>query len=271
MTVVNDIIALMETVAPQSLAESWDNSGLQCGDRTWPVKHIVVALDPSLSVVKTACEKKADLLITHHPLIFRAIKNIVLDSPVGEIIDLSIRNRLAIFSAHTNLDSVNGGLNDLFAEKLGLENCRFLEPAIENADTVTGRHGLGRVGELSSPVNLGDLAETIKTIFGLTTLKISGPLLMPIKKLAVCTGSGSGLMKQFLSTDAQVYVSGDLKFHDAKDAETHRRALIDVGHFASEQLMIALIARRLSDRFKETGLNVIVEELRIETDPFQYV
>ncbi|MDO9262379.1 MAG: Nif3-like dinuclear metal center hexameric protein, partial [Desulfosalsimonadaceae bacterium] len=182
MTVVNDIIALMESVAPQCLAESWDNSGLQCGDRTWPVKHIVVALDPSLSVVKAACEKKADLLITHHPLIFRAIKNIVLDSPVGEIIEMSVRNRLAIFSAHTNLDSVNGGLNDLFAQKLGLENCRFLEPAIESPDIMTGQHGLGRIGELASPLTLGAFGERIKKAFGLTFLKISGPLLMPVKK-----------------------------------------------------------------------------------------
>ncbi|RJP94646.1 MAG: Nif3-like dinuclear metal center hexameric protein [Desulfobacteraceae bacterium] len=277
MTIVNDIIALMESVAPQSLAESWDNSGLQCGSRTWPVKHIVVALDPSLSVVKTACEKKADLLITHHPLIFQAIKNIILDSPVGEIIDLSIRNRLAIFSAHTNLDSVKGGLNDLFAEKLGLRNLNFLEPATEIADgahllhAIEGQHGLGRVGELASPSSLGALAETIKKTFGLATLKISGSLNMPVKKIAVCTGSGSGLMKQFLSTDADVYVSGDLKFHDAKDVETHHRALIDVGHFASEQLMIDLIAGRLATRFKEKDLDVTVEALRVESDPFQYI
>ncbi len=271
MTAVNDIIDMMESLAPQRLAESWDNSGLQCGDRTWPVKRIVVALDPSVSVVKAACERKADLLITHHPLIFRAIKNIILDSPVGEIIDLSVRNRLAIFSAHTNLDIVNGGLNDLFAQKLGLRNCRFLEPPTETHDDMVIQHGLGRVGELASPVNLGVLAEMIKTAFGLAVLKVSGSLLMPVKKIAVCTGSGSGLMKQFLSTDAEVYVSGDLKFHDAKDAETHHRVLIDVGHFASEQLMIALIAGQLADRIEAEGLDVTVEALGIEADPFQYV
>jgi len=268
MTNVNDIIGLMESVAPLRLAESWDNSGLQCGDRTWPVRHIVVALDPSLSVVQAACEKKADMLITHHPLIFQAIKNIVLDSPVGEIISLSVRHQLAVFSAHTNLDSVKGGLNDLFAEKLGLQNCCCLEAA---ASTAEGQHGMGRVGELSTPVNLGVLAETIKTTFGLTSLKISGPLLMPVKKIAVCTGSGSGLMKQFFLTDTDVYVSGDLKFHDAKDAETHHRALIDVGHFASEQIMIALVARKLADRIKEKGLDVTVEALQVEVDPFKYV
>ncbi|MDA8404201.1 MAG: Nif3-like dinuclear metal center hexameric protein, partial [Desulfobacteraceae bacterium] len=178
---------------------------------------------------------------------------------------------LAIFSAHTNLDIVNGGLNDLFAQKLGLRNCRFLEPPTETHDDMVIQHGLGRVGELASPVNLGVLAEMIKTTFGLAVLKVSGSLLMPVKKIAVCTGSGSGLMKQFLSTDAEVYVSGDLKFHDAKDAETHHRVLIDVGHFASEQLMIALIAGQLADRIEAEGLDVTVEALGIEADPFQYV
>jgi len=178
---------------------------------------------------------------------------------------------LAIFSAHTNLDSVKGGLNDLFAEKLGLQNCCFLEPAASTMEGPGGQHGMGRVGELSTPVNLGVLAEIIKTTFGLTYLKISGPLLMPVKKIAVCTGSGSGLMKQFFSTDADVYVSGDLKFHDAKDAETRHRGLIDVGHFASEQIMIALVAGQLADRIKEKGLDIKVEALQVEADPFQYV
>jgi len=271
MANVNDMIALMESVAPLRLAESWDNSGLQCGDRTWPVKHVAVALDPSLAVVQAACEKKADMLITHHPLIFRAIKNIVLDSPVGEIISLSVRNQLAIFSSHTNLDSVKGGLNDLFAEKLGLQNCCFLEPAASSQEGPENPHGMGRVGELSKPATLGILAETIKTTFGLNSLKISGHLFIPVKKIAVCTGSGSGLMKQFFSTDADVYVSGDLKFHDAKDAETHHRGLIDVGHFASEQIMIDLVARQLAGRIKEKGLDVTVEALQVEADPFQYV
>lgn len=271
MTTVGDIIALMETVAPQGLAESWDNSGLQCGDRTWPVRRVAVALDPSLAVIKAACESQADLLITHHPLIFRAIKNIVLDSPLGAIIELSVRHRLAVFSAHTNLDSVRGGLNDLFAEKLGLTGSRFLEPAADGNGAATPSHGLGRVGSLAAPMTLTSLAEMIKTAFGLSVLKVSGPLALPVNRVAVCTGSGSGLMTQFLASDAEVYVSGDLKFHDAKDAEANGRALIDVGHFASEQLMIALIAGRLKDRFKEQGLTITVEALRVETDPFQYV
>ncbi len=272
MSVVNDIIALMEDIAPRHLAEDWDNSGLQCGDRNWPVKHVVVALDPSLSVIQAACKKNADLLITHHPLIFKPLKNLLLDTPLGGIIDLSVRHRLAIFSAHTNLDSVKGGLNDFFAEKIGLKNLTLL--VLEDINPLhpdESLHGVGRVGELETPTDLAAFSEKIKLKFGLSTLKVSGPLDMTVKKIAVCTGSGSGLMNQFFATGADVFISGDLKFHDAKDAQANGRALIDVGHFASEALMIDLIAARLDAMIKEKGFDVRVEALKEEEDPFNYL
>jgi len=240
MADVKDIMGLMEEIAPAHLAEDWDNSGLQIGDRNWPVKKVLVSLDPSPSVVQAACRKDADLLITHHPLIFKALKNLILDTPLGKIIDSSVRHRLAIFSAHTNLDSVQGGLNDFFADKIGLKN-------------------------------LAAFSKKIKSKFGLSALKVSGPLDMTVKKIALCTGSGSGLMNRFFATDADVYISGDLKFHDAKDAETNQRGLIDVGHFASEVLMTDLIADRLNGLIREKGLDVRVEALNEEEDPFQYL
>lgn len=272
MSVVNDIIALMEAIAPRHLSEDWDNSGLQCGDRNWPVKHVLIALDPSLPVIQAACKKNADLLITHHPLIFKPLKNLILDTPLGEIIDLSVRHRLAIFSAHTNLDSVHGGLNDFFAEKIGLKNLTLLvSDDIYPLHPVAGLHGIGRVGELDTPTDLAALSEIIKSKFGISTIKVSGPMDMKVKKIAVCTGSGSGLMNQFFATDADVFISGDLKFHDAKDAQAYHRGLIDVGHFASEVLMIDLIADRLDAMMREKGYDVRVEALKDEEDPFQYL
>lgn len=271
MTEVKDIIAFMENIAPGRLAEDWDNSGLQSGDRNWPVKNVLVALDPSPSVVKSACQKNADLLITHHPLIFTPLKSLIIDTPLGEIIELSVRHRLAIFSAHTNLDSVKGGLNDFFADKIGLKNLSvFIPDEIDPLHPVDHPHGIGRVGELETPTSLAVFSEKIKSEFGLSTLKVSGPLDMTVKKIAVCTGSGSGLMKQFFATDADVYITGDLKFHDAKDAQMNHRGLIDVGHFASEAIMIDLIADRLSAQIEENGLDVRIEALKEEEDPFQY-
>ena len=272
MSVVNDIIALMEDMVPSHLAEDWDNSGLQCGDRNWPVNHVLVALDPSPLVVAAACKKNVDLLITHHPLIFKPIKNLIIDTPLGQIIDLSVRHRLAIFSAHTNLDSVKGGLNDFFAKKIGLKNLSLLVlDTLYPFHPVENIHGIGRVGELETPITLAAFSKEIKLKFGLSTVKVSGSLDMTVKKIAVCTGSGSGLMNQFFATDADVFISGDLKFHDAKDAQMNHRGLIDVGHFASEAIMIDLIADRLAMMTKEKGLDVRVEALNEEEDPFQYL
>jgi len=272
MADVKDIIGLMEDIAPGNLAEDWDNSGLQIGDRNWPVNKVLVALDPSPPVLQSACEKNADLLITHHPLMFKPLKNLILDTPLGKIIDLSVRHRLAIFSAHTNLDSVKGGLNDFFAEKIGLKNLSLL---VSKDDSllypVENQHGIGRIGELELPVSLAVFSDKLKSEFGLSALKVSGPLEMTVKKIAVCTGSGSGLMKEFFATDADVYITGDLKFHDAKDAEMNSRGLIDVGHFASEAIMIDLIADRLNEKIKEKGLDICVEALKVEEDPFQYI
>jgi len=272
MTVVNDIIRLMEDVAPAQLAQEWDNSGLQCGDRNWPVKRVMVALDPSPSSISAACKKNTDMLITHHPLIFQPLKNLILDTPLGKILELSIRHRLAIFSAHTNLDSVRNGLNDVFAEKIGLRNLTLLAGEKDPLpDRDNGGDGIGRVGKLEKPTTLASLSEKIKKEFALSTLKISGVPDMPVQKIAVCTGSGSGLMKQFFGTDADVYISGDLKFHDAKDAEASGRGLIDVGHFASEALMIDLVARRLETLAGQRGLDIAVEAFHEEEDPFKYI
>ena len=116
MTTVSDVIGLMDELAPPELAESWDNPGLQIGSPAWPVQKILVALDALPAVVADACEQGADLLITHHPFIFKALKQIDYSTPQGRMIEMATRHRLAVFSAHTNLDWASGGLNDAFAE-----------------------------------------------------------------------------------------------------------------------------------------------------------
>lgn len=123
---LSDIIKIMDSIAPIRLAEKWDNSGLQIGDVGWPVRSVMVALDPAPIIVETACRKKKDLLITHHPLIFKPLSKIDLSSPMGDIINKAIQNRLALYAAHTNLDSATGGINDIIAERIGLKNLKVL-------------------------------------------------------------------------------------------------------------------------------------------------
>jgi putative NIF3 family GTP cyclohydrolase 1 type 2 len=135
----------------------------------------------------------------------------------------------------------------------------------------TTDYGIGRVGELEEPLDLAALATKIKKEFSLPAVKVSGPGDMPVKKIAVCTGSGAGLMKPFFASGADVYISGDFKFHDAKDAQMQGRALIDAGHFASEIIMIDLVADRLGALMREKGFDVTVEAFMGEEDPFYYM
>ena len=122
MPSVQDIINLMEELAPSRLAESWDAVGLQVGRKDRPVRLIWVALDPLPEVVAAACDQHVDLLITHHPLLFQPVKNLDFNSPIGSILYQAAVNQLAVYSAHTNLDKVSGGLNDILAKRIGLES-----------------------------------------------------------------------------------------------------------------------------------------------------
>jgi dinuclear metal center YbgI/SA1388 family protein len=269
---VADIIKVMETMAPLRLAEEWDNVGLQVGQLDWPVRSIWVALDPLYDVVDGACRNGVDLLITHHPLIFNPLRCINFDTPVGSVIQAAAGHKLAIFAAHTNFDSAADGINDLLAFRVGLADLKVLKrgdhPCEDSATDDLQKQGLGRVGELEETMELLPLALSIKKKLGLKYIKIAGKPDLPVRRVAVCSGSGSGLMKDFFSSGAQVFISGDLRYHDAREVEALNLGLIDMGHFASEYLAIEVLAKRLDKVLAADGKDVKVEACRLENDPF---
>lgn len=269
---VADIIKVMETMAPLRLAEEWDNVGLQVGQLDWPVRSIWVALDPLYDVVDGACRNGVDLLITHHPLIFNPLRCINFDTPVGSVIQAAAGHKLAIFAAHTNFDSAADGINDLLAFRVGLADLKVLKrgdhPNEDSATDYMQKQGLGRVGELEETMELLPLALSIKKKLGLKYVKIAGKPDLPVRRVAVCSGSGSGLMKDFYSSGAQVFISGDLRYHDAREVEALNLGLIDMGHFASEYLAIEILAKRLDKILAADGKDVKVEACRLENDPF---
>ena len=269
---VADIIKVMETMAPLRLAEKWDNVGLQVGQLDWPVRSIWVALDPLYDVVDGACRNGVDLLITHHPLIFNPLRCINFDTPVGSVIQAAAGHKLAIFAAHTNFDSAADGINDLLAFRVGLADLKVLKrgdrPCEDSATDDIQKQGLGRVGELEETMELLPLALSIKKKLGLKYIKIAGKPDLPVRRVAVCSGSGSGLMKDFYSSGAQVFISGDLRYHDAREVEALNLGLIDMGHFASEYLAIEVLAKRLDKILTADGKDVKVEACRLENDPF---
>jgi GTP cyclohydrolase I len=275
---LSDIIQILDKLAPPFLAEEWDNCGLQLGDVTWPVTKIWVALDPTLPVVAAACDQKVDLLITHHPLIFKPLKSIEFHTPLGAVLNLATRQNLAIFAAHTNLDSAAGGLNDIFARRIGLQDLRPLVAGKEtrryqydNYPLITReqRPGIGRTGYLDPAMDLKSLARMIKKKMGLKRIKFAGDPHLKIKKAAVCTGSGSSLLANFFASGAQAYISGDMRYHDARDIEAANLGVIDIGHFSSECFIAEELAAQLGTIFVESGIKVAVEACGIEKDPFE--
>jgi dinuclear metal center YbgI/SA1388 family protein len=255
----------MEELAPPELAEEWDNPGLQAGSPHWPVQKVVVALDATPEVVSDACDQGADLLITHHPLLFRPIRRIDYSTPLGRVIELACRRRLSIFCAHTNLDWAEDGLNDAFSAAIGLCDAAILAPLGEAAGLPGGQ---GRIGNLKEPMSLAEFAANIRAALGVADIRAVGDLGMQVSRAAVCTGSGSGLLGAFFASDADVFVSGDLRYHDARDTELQERGLIDIGHFASEHLMVDLVRRRLAAALEEHGHSVAVVASDKESDPF---
>jgi dinuclear metal center YbgI/SA1388 family protein len=271
--VAADIIGVIESLAPPILAEHWDNCGLQVGSRTWPVKKVWIALDPLLEVVREAAGQEVDLLVTHHPLLFNPLRSIDVETPVGKIVETALTARMAIYSAHTNLDSASEGLNHIFAGVIGLHD---LVPMVPCDAEESGRQGgapagMGRIGRLDQPLSLAELAHRIRIRFNLPGVKIVGEPESMVDRVAVCSGSGSSLLDAFLNSDAQVYLTGDLRYHDARRVEDDGRAMIDVGHFASEHIFIDPLVAHLRQAARHAGWSVDIDPCRIERDPFKWI
>jgi dinuclear metal center YbgI/SA1388 family protein len=264
----------MEAIAPARLAESWDNVGLQVGHRRWPVATVMVALDPLTAVVAAACRAGAGLLVTHHPLIFKPLQRLDLETPVGAIIAMALEHRLAIFSAHTNLDSAADGLNDLLARRIGLTLEGALSPLNDPSAgmaAITSREGLGRVGTLPAAMTLEALARQVQTRIPAARVRFAGERDLLVKRVALCSGSGGSLLEIFAGSGCEAFISGDLRYHDARWAEENGRGLIDIGHFASEHLVVADLAQRLQAGLHQRGLRVAVTAFGDENEPFKNI
>lgn len=268
-TRINDVIRILETMAPQSLAEEWDNVGLQVGDPERQVTSVWVALDPGLEVVTAACRAGVSLLVTHHPLIFRPLTRIDARTPQGAVITQAVQHRLAVYSMHTNLDAVPAGLNDMLAHRLGLKRLKPLStrPGPGNRQ----RHGMGRVGWLSRRITIRDLALDVKRRLKIETVRVSGDAKRRVRRVALSTGSGGSLVPQFLASDAEAFITGDLRYHEAREIEAVGRGAIDVGHFHSEHLFAGMLAQRLRRALRRCRPAVAVDVCPLEHDAFIFI
>lgn len=268
MPTVRQIIDIVDEIAPFSLAESWDNSGLQAGDPGWQVSKILIALDVTDKALFEAEKLGCDMLITHHPLIMSPEKKIDFSKMPGAAIMTSARARIAVVSAHTNLDKAQDGLNDYLAQKLGISCTNvFFADAMQN-ESAGQIQGLGRIGRLDGAMTLEQLACRIKKKLGIPRVRIIGNPGNMVSTAALCSGSGGSLTTQFLGSGMDVYITGDLKYHEARDIEAYGKSAVDVGHFSSESIAVELLKKRLGKMFDAEKYEIVINTYDQEQDPF---
>lgn len=356
--IVKDIMNWMEEIAPASLAEGWDQTGLAVGNPEQKVGKILVALDVIEPVIDEAILMGADMIVTHHPmLLFQKITDIRRDNPLGNRIYKLIQNDISAFSAHTNLDIAEGGTNDILAELAGLQNVTYLEetnaqtlhkivtyvpaefadkvrdamcqagaghiggyshctfgakgegtflpldgaepfvgsvgelarvaevrlesivPAEKTNAVVTAiravhpyeemaydiypvvqkgkREGIGRVGALNKPVEFQAFAEELRQKLGLQHIRLVGRADKMVQRVALCTGSGASFIDDAKRAGADVYLTADIKYHEAQGAIESDLCIVDVTHYASEVLAVPVLRDYLEKRAKESGLGDI--------------
>ena len=339
------IMEAMDGLAPRYLAESWDNVGLLLGSPAQNINKILVTLDVTQAVADQAIQDGIDLIITHHPVIFKAVKNIRTDLPQGQLLASLLKANIAVYATHTNLDSAAGGVNDILAQKLQLQDtkplgisyseklyklivfvpqthlevvrqaladsgaghignyshCTFSAAGtgtfmpLEDAKPFIGQKsrleyveeirletivteknsrkvikemlkahpyeevaydlillenpgdslGLGRIGKLASPMSFSQFIPYVKEALGVEYLSAGGEQSKKIKKVAVCGGSGASLLHKAAFAGADVLVTGDVKYHEGQDALAAGIAIIDAGHFATEQPVISYVTQYL--------------------------
>lgn len=245
----SELMEYLEQLAPLVGACEWDNPGLLAGRSDKTVKSVMIALDATDQVVQQAVELKADLLLTHHPLIFKPLKKVNDQDFISRRILTLIRNDISYYAMHTNFDAAPGGMADLAAEMLGLTGTIPLEIVAEQDGTV---FGIGRTGELPKQVSLKELAQLVKKRFGLPYVTIFGPDQNKlIHRAAISPGAGSSMVQPALHAGAQVLITGDIGHHTGIDCVAQNMAVIDAGHYGLEHIFIDFMAQYIKNEIDQ--------------------
>lgn len=360
---IKDITSYLEKLAPLEYSLDWDNCGLQVGNLKNYVNKIGIALTPTVDILEKSVANGCNMLITHHPLLFKSIKSIDTNTPIGKMINLALKNNICVYTLHTNFDSATTGLNYNIAKGLGLDNIEVLSVTgnLDNYKLVTfipeeytlrvinalseagagniGKfshrsyitagiatfsekfepitdlddlekesedkieitvpknklnniinvlkenhpyedvsydlfkiedkaqsYGIGTVGEFYTPFRLIEIIDMLKRNLNIPNLSFVGKPDKLIERVAICTGSGASLMKDVKRKNADLYITGDIKYHDAVDALEMDLALIDASHYYTEIISVPFLSKYLKSHF---GDEIEIIEL-IENNPFSY-
>ncbi|WP_081744688.1 Nif3-like dinuclear metal center hexameric protein [Arthrobacter sp. H14] len=270
---LGEVLLAAEELWPESLAEDWDAVGLVVGRSEKTVAKILLAVDPTSAVLDEALEWGADLLITHHPLLLKPVNSVAGFTFKGDVVHRLIEQGCGLLTIHTNGDSAIGGVSDVLADALGLQDVQPLKQASAGLD----EEGIGRCGDLAEVTSLGDFAAKVFSILPAVAggVKVAGDPDGLVRRVAICGGAGDGLFDEVRASGADLYVTADLRHHPASEAReaaaNGRPYLIDVSHFGSEWLWLTPAAEALDNVLQDLGYNVDIRVSSINTDPWDFI
>ncbi len=243
MITVNDIFVFLNTIAPVELQLDFDNSGFLIGNKMTEVTSVLLALDITDQVIEEACSKKAQLIVSHHPVIFHPIKNLSLGPETNKYYNM-IKNSIAAICMHTNLDIVEGGVNDILLDRLGARFCQVLD-----------QDRCGRIGEYEKTRDLRSFLAYCKDKLGAEGLRYydAGK---PVKRIAVMGGAGASAIRDAWHQECDTYLTADLKYHDFRLAEELGINLIDADHYYTENPVMEMIKQKLAENFPELEISI---------------
>ena len=240
-----EIASIIEKEAPLSLAYSWDNVGILCGDSEKEIKKALLTLDVNEFTVNEAIQNNCDMIISHHPILLGGIKRIDFSTSDGRMLKNLIKNEIVVFSAHTNMDTAKNGINTVLADLFELTDAKILE---ENGEET----GLGRYGNLQKSVSLDEFCETVKTKLNTPHIRVCGDLKAKIKTVAVASGSCSDIIPLAKEKGCDVIITADMKYHNAMDSVFSGISVIDAGHYPTEIIVMDIFEKLLKNTEIET-------------------
>ena len=232
--IIRDITDAIEQYAPLRLQEEWDNAGIQVGDPEAEVTGVLLCTDATEAVVSEAIDRGFNLVISHHPLIFRGLKKIMGRTPVERTVAMAIKHDITIYSAHTNMDSAWQGVSFRMADKIGMTGVTFLDDNRVDpyGDGDSTQAGCGVIGDIK-PMTAREVLKRVKEAFEVGAVRYSGNADTMVSRVALCGGAGGFLLDKAVQLGAQLYVTADMRYHDFLD-NSQRIVVADIGHYESE-------------------------------------
>lgn len=270
---LHHVTEFLKAFAPLDLAEGWDNVGLLLGDESAPVTNVMTCLTLTDRVADEAIRQKVQLIISHHPLLFRPIQKITSAGAEGRLLLKLLRNSIAVYSPHTSFDSAETGINHQLARRLQLGNIQVLRPS---SSAAAPDLGAGRYGQLPHPVSLADFLKQVRKSLSSASssdvsrvpmlLQYTGDLTRTVSKVAVACGSAGEFLKDSQRAGCDLFLTGETRFHTHLEAEEMGMALVLAGHYQTERPAVESLAELIQSRFSELKVWASMNE----TDPVQW-